>query len=114
MNPAVTPQRRDRVRVKPDEQPRHRPEPAPVVYRAPKRKMLREPVPGGGSPSRVLARPLHFAHHFGALGDGARERKAVGQDVILPIAARGIAQNAEADVADDADGLHGLRDEQRE
>ena len=41
---------------------------------------------------------------------GARDREAVGQHVVLVIAARRVAEDAETDVADEADRLDGLAD----
>ena len=66
------------------------------------------PVPGGGVALARVDAAVDLADDFGRLGQRPREREAVGQHVVLPVAARRIAEDAQADVADDADRLDGL------
>src|SRR5438552_4514589 len=57
---------------------------------------------------------VDLADHLDAVGDGARDRHAIVQDVVLTIATYRIAENAEADVADDTHRLNSLPNREAE
>ena len=78
------------------------------------RRLQDPPALGPGNASRARRRaPVQFADQFGRLRDRAGERQPVQQHVVLPSPGRRIGQNGGADVADDADRLDGLGEEQR-
>src|SRR4029434_6941256 len=57
--------------------------------------------------------PVHLADHLRCVGDGARKRNAVQQDVILAMAVRWIPEDAKADVSDDPHRLRRLAGKHR-
>ena len=56
---------------------------------------------------------VHLADQFGPLGHRTRKREPVRDDVVLPLAVGRVAEDAAADIADDAEGPDGLGDQQR-
>src|SRR5262245_53204543 len=57
---------------------------------------------------------VQLTDNFESFAHGSRHRHTEGDDVVLVIAAHGVTENAEPDIADDSDGLRSLGDEERE